>query len=316
MKKETDVEIKNIKYGILSFFSLIIIVALVIAALTTKNDKVLLAVSGVMVLLILLNLKYIFINKKKHAAVHLIKREVTSTDIHPLELYIINTIWCHRKKRINREQIYASLLYELLQKHIIVDEKGVKIPNDVNLDNVSIYTLMTYEMALLDKIDCRKIRRLKIAKLKSLQSEEVAITLEDLNNNIVENCSDTHLFYERMTEMNEQYFESIESFSTVYLTLISWFMVIISTLFLFTFFENATIINFFLPLSLTVILVATLTSKNRERVTIKTEQLYFISNALNYINYLENSEKSRVNDIYAYCLGKTNDNKYIKIFKN
>ena len=90
-------------------------------------------------------------------------------------------------------------------------------------------------MSLLERIDCRKIRRLKLSKLKELQNEKISLVIDDIKSNIAANCLDKEIFYELMDEMKNKYFKEVESLTTVYLTIISWICVLLTVVFIFVF---------------------------------------------------------------------------------
>ena len=220
-KKETDMEFKSIKYRILTIAFLMVMCALMISAAKTGNELLLILSSCVIGILILLNLRYVIINNKMVSSVKVLKKNITGTNLHPLELYILDCVWYHKKKKFSKEQIYASVLYEIENDVLIQTEKGIKISNKIDLNKLSIYSLATLEMSLLEKMDCRKIDRLKLAKLKSLQKDEISVVIDDLNCNVVDNCMDKEIFYTLMNIMKEEHFIEIESNMTLYLTIIS-----------------------------------------------------------------------------------------------
>lgn len=317
MKKkveETDIEVKLIKYRILTIAFLIVLIILMMSAVKTENEILLISSSVAIGILFLLNLRYVIINKKKVDSIRVYEKEVRCTDLHPLELYMLDRIWYHKKKKFSREQLYAAVLYEIEEGNLLLTDKGIKISPKIDLEQLSPYSSVTLEMSLLERIDCRKIKRLKLNKLKSIQEEQIAIVIDDINSNIKENCLDKELFYELMTDMKNNYFEEIETKTTVYLTISSWICAIATIPFVFAFQEKATILNFYLPIGLAVLLVATITSKYRERVTIKEGNKSFVFDTLNYIKYLSNPEKNKTNEIYAYCLEKNTDTKIVSIF--
>lgn len=309
-----DNRLLSTKYTILFLAYLIIFASLIMGVTKTENQNLLIATSSAILILVLLNLSQIIKNKRKINSIKMYSKLVTETDIHPLELYAINCVWYHRKNKFNKQQIYAAVLYEIEKGNLELTDKGVKISSSINLDELSLYSLKAMEMSLLEQIDCRKIRRLKMSKLKKLQAENVSIVMEDFNSNIAINCTDTDNFYEIMNDVKEKYFEEIESSVTAPLTLVSWICVLFSIILVLAFYNKATVLNFYLPVGLVVLLVATTTSKYRERVVIKSGKKEFINDSLNYINYLKNSDENKINKIYAYCLEKTNDISIIKIF--
>ena len=313
-RKIVDTGVVSLKYKIVAMIYLVVLLVLVIGAVKTENQMLLISSSIAISILILLNLRYIVINKKMVSAMKISEQVVTETNLHPLELYIIDRVWYHKKKKFTKASLYASLLYEIEKGNLELNEKGLKISSNINLEELPSYSLKTLEMTLLEKIDCRKNDKLKRTKLKSLQEEQTLVVIEDVNLNISENSVDADNFYKKMIETKSKYFEDIESSKTVPLTLVSWACTLISLLFVFAFYNKATLLNFYLPIVLVVLLVATITSKYRERVIIKKDAKEFINIALNYINYLKNPERNRINEIYAYCLEKSKDNGIIRIF--
>lgn len=313
-RKKTDTSVVSLKYKIVAMIYLVVLFVLIVSSVKTENQTLLILSSIAISILILLNLRYIFINKKMVSTMKISNQVVTETNIHPLELYIIERVWYHKKKKFTKDPIYASLLYEIGKGNLELTEKGVKISSKISLEELSSYSLKTFEMTLLEKVDCRKSDKLKRAKLKGMQEEQFLVAIEDINLNISENSVDTDNFYKKMMEIKSKYFEDIESSKSVPLTIVSWACTLMSLLFVFTFYNRATLLNFYLPIVLVVLLVATITSKYRERVIIKKDAKEFINNALNYINYLENPERNKINEIYAYCLDKSKDNSIIRIF--
>jgi len=293
---------------------LVVFIALVIASIVTKDEILLISTSVALAILVLLNLRYIIINQKKIRSINFHDNEVTKSDLHPLELYLIDCIWNHKKKRFNKNQIYGAVLYELEVGHLVQIDKGITISKDIDLEKISIYSLITIEMALLENIDCRKNKKLKLDILKKIQKENILILTENFHSNISDNCLDRNLFYEQVEDMKKMYFNNIEDENAVYLTIVSWVSVILSSAFIIMFYNEASLFNFYLPICLAVLLVGTITSNYRERVTIKNNYNNFINESLNYINYLKNYKKSRINDIYAYCLGINKNKNIINVF--
>ena len=313
-KKETDIEVKSIKYRILTIAFLIVICALMISAAKTENEILLISSSCIIGVLILLNLRYVIVNSKMVSSVKVLKKDIVSTNLHPLELYILDCVWYHKKKRFSKEQIYASVLYEIENGVLIQTEKGIKISNKIDLKEMSIYSLKALEMSLLEKIDCRKIDRLKMAKLKTLQDDEISIVIDDLNSNIVDNCMDKENFYTLLNIMKEEHFVEIESSMTVYLTIASWACAVLTIPFVFAFFDKATFLNLYLPIGLVVVLIATITSNYRERVMIKEDSKNYLFDNLNYIHYLNVPRDNKKDIIYSYCLGKNDGSSINKLF--
>lgn len=313
-KNEKDIEVVAIKYKILAGAYLVVLAVLVGATVKTESDNLLIASSVMMGILFLLNLRMVLINSRKVKSMNIYKKDVVSTDLHPLELYMIDSIWHHKKKKFSKRQIYAALLYEIELNNLEYTDKGIGISPNVRLEQLSVYSLITMEMVLFNKVDCRKIRRLKVAKLRNIQAEGISIVMDDVKANIASNCSDTHLYYEQTIDMKNKYFEDIESKATVFLTIISWISVLLTVLIVIHFCNQATIINFYIPTTIAVLLVATLTSKNRERVIIKESARLLVIDALNYIEYLSRAEETRINQLYAYCLEKSNDSRIISPF--
>ena len=312
--KEADIEVKLIKYRILTIAFLIVMFALVMCSIKTENELLLIVYSILIAFLVLLNLRYVIINKKMVNSVKIYKKAVRETMLHPLELYVLDRTWYHKKKNFSKNQIYAAVLYEIESGNLELTDKGIKISSKINLEELPKYSLVTLEMSLLDRIDCRKIRRLKISKLKELQSEKISLVIEDIKSNVSDNCLDKDIFYELMSEMKSKYFKEVESATVVYLTIISWICVFLTTIFAFAFYNKETLLNFYLPISLVVLLVATITSKYRERVIVQDNDRTLVFDSLNYISYLKNAERNKINDIYAYCLEKNMDIQTISIF--
>ena len=70
-----------------------------------------------------------------------------------------------------------------------------------------------------------------------------------------------------------------------------------------TFISNATIINFYVPVVFALFLVATITSKNRERVLLKENQVEEITKILNYIHSLLTKDITASDKVYLCSLG-------------
>lgn len=301
-------------YKIFMFVYAVAVFAVFIIATKNNSDVMLIISSCLIGFLVLLNLLYIFINVKRVSSFKILNNKVTSTNLHPLELYIIDCIWNNKKKKFNKRQIYGAILYEMECGNLIYNGNGIKISPNVDIDKLSIYSLMTFEMSLLNRIGCRKVRRLKISDLKELQRDDAAVIMEDLLSNVDGNCQDTDLFLERMNVIKEKSFREIEGKRTVFLSLTSWITVFASLIFMIKNINDGNMLNLYLPVILSVALAFTLTSKYRERVVIQKDDKEFISNTLNYIEYLKNPENNKTNEIYGYCLGKRESN-LINIFK-
>lgn len=308
---------KKMGFLLYKLFMIIYAVAILgvfICANKTDNELLLIVSSCLIGFLVIINLGYIIINKKRVSSVKLLNNRVTTTELHPLKLYIIDCLWNNRKKRFNKRQIYGAILYEIEQGNLVYTGSGIKLSSNINIDNLSVYSLITMEMSLLDRIGCRKARRLKMRDLKEIQKEDSSIIMEDLLKNINDNCQDVDLFNEQMNIIKAKHFREIEGKKSIYLSLVSWLCVISSLIFMTNNFKDGNVLNLYLPVVLAVFLAATLTSKYRERVVIQKDDKEYISNALNYIDYLTTAENTRVNEIYGYCLGKRESN-LVSIFK-
>lgn len=301
-------------YKIFMIIYAIAILVVFISAANTNKESLLIIVSGLIGFLVLLNFIYVIVNISRVKSVKLTRNGTVSTNLHPLELYLVDCIWNNKKKKFYRRQIYGSLLYEIECGNLIYTGGGIKISPDVNIEKLSVYTMITLEMSLLDRIGCRKVRRLKIHDLKELQKDDAAVIMEDLIKNIDSNCQDVDLFNEQMNIIKKEYFKEIEGKKTVYLSLVSWLCVFVSPIFMIKNINNGDILNLYLPVGLAVILVATLTSKYRERVVIKKTKKEFISEVLNYIEYLNTAKNNKIDEIYGHCLEKR-DSGLISIFK-
>jgi hypothetical protein len=301
-------------YKLFMFVYLVAIFVVFIMATKMNNDAILISASVLIGFLILMNLIHILINFKRVHSVKLINNNISSTNLHPLELYIIDCIWNNKKKKFNKRQAYGAILYEIENGNLIYTGTGIKISPNVDIANLPIYSLITMEMSLLNRIGCRKTRRLKIHDLKEIQKDDATVIMEDLLSNIDGNCQDVEIFSEQMNLIKKQHFREIESKKTVYLTLVSWICVFASLIFMVKNINDGNVLNLYLPVGLAVILAATLTSKYRERVVIQRDDREFISDALNYMENLKRLENTRINEIYSYSIG-IKDSQLVSIFK-
>lgn len=290
------------KYQFIIFVYFLIYICLCFMASKSTNDVYAIVVNILLLLLIIFNLKYVILNYSKFKLTKIYNKNLDEIDIHPLELYLINSVWYHKKQSIGSKQIQGAVLYEIEKGNLILEDDKINISPKVNLDKVPEYTLLTFSLALLKKTDARKIAKYK--KTIFLNQQKKGISLKKMNNNIKQNCADLDLYYKLTDEIKEKYFDNIESYNTVYLTVASWLTIFVTAVLVYFSFVKPTILNFFLPAGFATLLLATLTSKYRERVTIKPGFHDKICDTLNYISYLKRKDKSKINDIYAYTLNK------------
>jgi hypothetical protein len=314
---KNDNYIKTLKVLLLSVAFFLVVVALYGAAIKTKNEILLIAIACITGIIILINLFLVLKNKNKTNDMRKIitKKETDSVSINPLGLYLIDMVWYHKKGNLSYRQLYAALLYNVAEERIIYSDKKMKLDRNLNLKELSFLDRFTVEMAFLNSIEFKQNDTLKEEKLRGLMKDDLYLPLDDIKDNIIENCKNRAAFYDVSANVKETYFVNIEGSNEAILTILSWICIILGFVLGISATNEGTILGFYVPISLSLVLTFLLTSKYRERVVLKMDKKEEIIDILNYIKYIENNEIDNLDKIYLYALNKVEDKDgLVKIF--
>jgi len=130
----------------------------------------------------------------------------------PLEVYLISSIWNHRKITVGEGQISASLLYEISEENILFDKESLAISSKIEIEKLSLVQRYILETVFLDSISNQQSSELKLLKLKHMH-----------------------------------YFEAVENDFTAVVAILSGGIAFLNLIEAVTFISNATIINFYVP---------------------------------------------------------------------
>lgn len=315
-KKENSNNVYKIAIINIAFF--IITIAVYGTAINTNNHLLLLITAFFAIVLIILNLLWVFKNKKKTNEMRklILKKDITNLEYNPLEVFLIDKIWYHRKALLTHKQIYSALLYEISLGNLIYENSKIKINKEIEFLNILKIDRISIEIAFLNSTEIKQNDQLKLEKLEKLQKEEHYLTLDDIRKNINDNCKNRSLFYDLIKDIKKEYFVDIENDSSAILTMITWLCIILEFAIGVKYVNDATVLNFYLPISLAIILCILITSKYRERVILKDDKKEEITKILNYIKYIETNKDKKIDKIYLYGLNKLDENdEIVKIFR-
>jgi len=231
------------------------------------------------------------------------KESVENIDKSPLEVYLISTIWNHKKMIIGNEQILSTLLYEIQDRKVIYENGTLQMDSNLVLSQLSICERYLIEVVFLDAVAYQQSQELKEEKLKKMIKEKIRISILDVEENISANLTSRSQVSSLIENLKEQYFKEIDSTISAPLTLLSSLLVILNLIETAVSLNNPTMETFYIPLVLTVLLVISITNKNRERVSLKTEKSNEISRVINYYSNLRHSNRTDSNKVYRVCLG-------------
>ena len=221
----------------------------------------------------------------------------------PLEVYLISSIWNHRKITVGEGQISASLLYEISEENILFDKESLAISSKIEIEKLSLVQRYILETVFLDSISNQQSSELKLLKLKHVQKEKTSLPLISVSENIKKNIRNKDALHFLISQITDLYFETVENDFTALLTILSGGIAFLNLIEAVTFISNATIINFYVPVVFALFLVATITGKNRERVLLKENQVEEITKILNYIHSLLTKDITASDKVYLCSLG-------------
>lgn len=313
-RESSDNTIKLMMLGIIFFIILVIIYT----ATIKNSSEILLIITALYALLLVgLNLIWVLKNKTKTNEMRrlILKEEINTIKKNPLEVYLIDKIWYHNKGSITYKQLYSSLLYEISEDFLIYQDSNILINENLNINNLSKINRLTLEMAFLNSVELKQPDKLKYEKIEKMQKDKISISIQDIKKNINENCKNRSIFYNMLADIKQEYFVDIENNNSALLTIFTWLCIIMEFLIGINFVNSANILNFYLPISLALILCILVTNKYRERVVLKLDKKDEISKILNYIRNIEKEEKNNIDRIFLYGLNKLDANNDVaKIF--
>lgn len=294
-------------FGI-TFVSVIVFIAIIILYNFILSKKSLeLALIGIIItgLFLLINIFYILKNISSFSKSKRLmnKESVENIDKSPLEIYLISTIWNHKKMIIGKEQILSTLLYEIQDRKVLYENGTLQMDSNLVLSQLSICERYLIEVVFLDSVAYQQSQELKEEKIKKMIKEKIRISILDAEENISANLVSRSQVSSLIENLKEQYFKEIDSTISAPLTLLSSLLVILNLIETAVSLNNPTMETFYIPLALTVLLVISITNKNRERVSLKTEKSNEISRVINYYSNLRHSKRTDSNKIYRVCLG-------------
>lgn len=299
---------KEKKGFVITFVSVVVFIAIIILYnfILSKNSLEL-ALSGIIVtgFFLLINIFYILRNiiafSKSKRLIN--KESVETIDKSPLEVYLVSTIWNHKKMIIGKEQILSSLLYEVQTHKVIYEDGTLQIDSNLVLSQISICERYLLEVVFLDAVAYQQSQELKEEKLKKMIEEKVRVPVIDIEENISANLNSRSHISSLIENLKEKYFKEIDSTISAPLTLLSSLLVILNLIETAVSLNNPTTETFYIPLALTVLLAISITNKNRERVSLKPEKSNEVSKVINYYSNLKCSERIESNKLYRVCLG-------------
>lgn len=288
-------------------------------ALTISDEKEILIIgtsvfSGFLVLvnfiIIFKNMSVVNKNKRK-----LSNKEVKKINIHPLELFLINRAWKHSKELLKDFHIYAGVRYELEKGHIVVVNNSIMIEEETDLSKLDKYSLKIIEMAMLDSTEYMQLSSMRLTKLNKLKKDKQVVTIDEIKNNIKENCKNRNILTKLSEEVKIEYFDNDEGSFGAAIMLLTGFTAILSFVMAISFIQSDDILKFYLPLTAAVILIGTITSGFRDRAAIKEDKIHDMSIVINYIKSMNSLDNNAYNEINKYVLGLLPENNdIVKIF--
>lgn len=306
-----------------NYIKIILAIAFLIAVMAVysviiSDDIVELEIAGIVAsgIVFIMNAYYIFNNKKlANQSRKLIKRkEVEKIEKSPLEVYLVSAIWYHKKIHVNKAQICSEIIHEIGKGNLLLEKNTLKISKSFNLKNLTSVQSFLLDSVFLDPISFKQSYDLKIEKLKHMQEEEEKVSLVDIEFNMTHNLQDKSRVYDLVGIEKEKYFEEDASTNSAFLTIISMLFILLNLITTFSFIGNASIYNFYMPIVLAVLLVAAITNKNRECVSIDKKKVEEVSEILNYAKGLASDKKSKVYLCSLGLLSKEEEDKITKIF--
>lgn len=316
MNKKDNYE-QTMKTLVVAAIFFVILVAIYSIAISTSNELLLIVTAVITSVIILFNLILVSKNKKKTNNMRkmILKNNIGSSNLNPIEIYLVDKIWYHKKGKLSYRQIYSALLYNISEGNIVYNGSKLGIKNNFKFDNLSEIDRFTLEIAFLDAIEFKKNDKLKDEILLKLQKEDLFLTMEDIKRNIDNNCKNRSAFYDLLSVIKSKYFVDIEGGNEAVLTIFSWICVILEVVLGISYINDGSILGFYLPISLAFILTFLTTSKYRERVVLKTDKKEEISDILNYIRSFDDNSSNNIDKIYLYALNRLKDTDNIfKIF--
>ena len=299
------------KTTIFGVMFIIVLVSFYAMAISSMDEILVLITTILASFLLLLNIGLMFKNNAKTKLMQkkIIKYDVVEVDNHPLEVFVINKIWYHKKDLLTPRQIYAGLLYSIKKQELILSDKGIKINS--NIERLPEYSRKVIEIAFLNPIECKQSEKLKLDRLNKIKTDNYFIETDELKKNIGENCKNRNLLFLMIDDVKEKYFTNIEGNNAAFLTILTVFVAILEFVLAIAFVQEATPENFYVPLTLSILLVGTVTNQYRERVTFQENKINDISKIINYISYIGNSEVNEIDQIYLYSLNRLVNHKEI-----
>jgi len=283
---------------------IIVLVSFYAMAISSKDEIMIIITMVFAGFLLLLNIGFMIKNSNKTRLMKkkIMKKEVLTMNHHPLEVFLINKIWHHKKDLLSTRQIHAGLLYSIKKQELIYSEKGLKINADVA--QLSEYSRKVIEMAFLNEIECKQSAGMKSDRLNKIKAENKFTEIAELKTNMKNNCKNRNILFEMIDVVKGKYFTNIEGNGAAFLMILTVFTAILEFVLAVAFVEDTKVEVFYISVSLSIVLIGTITSKYRERVTLQENKIEEISNILNYIDGISKSETNEIDQIYLYSLNK------------
>ncbi len=304
MKEKGNNE-KSIVSLVIAGILLVLLVIFYYIVISNKKELTQIIALVITGLFLLANIYYIVKNnnimKKSKKMVKKVKPSLPSQN--PLEVYLISSIWKHQKITIGKGQISSALLYEISEENILFDKETLSISPKLDLDNLSFIESYLLETVFLDSVSNQQSKNQKLMKLKKMQKEKTALPLVSISENITKNIRNKDAVHSLTLKITDYYFETVENDFTALLTILSVGIAFFNLVEAITFMSTPTVINFYVPVVFALLLVATITSKSRERVLLKENQVEEITKVLNYISSLSTKEITASDKVYLCSLG-------------